>query len=87
MFDLLRDTPLFNLDETLFGRNLRSARRGAAAGGPSGMTCDHLRPLLSNPRDLHKFFLVAEKFSQGEIPRTIVQIIKLGRMTAFKKEG
>ena len=67
VFDLLRDTPLFNLDETLFGRNIRSARRGAA-GGPSGMTCDHLRPLLSNPRDLHKFFLVAEKFSQGEIP-------------------
>ena len=50
------------------------------------MTCDHLRPLLSSPRDLHKFFLVAEKFSQGEIPRTIVQIIKLGRMTALRKK-
>ena len=80
MFELPRDAPLFNLDVTLFGRNIRSARRGA--GVWSGMTCDHLRPLLSNPRDLHKFFLVAEKFSQGEIPRTIVQIVKLGRMTA-----
>ena len=85
VLDLPRDTPLFNLDETVFGRNVRSARRGAA-GGPSGMICDHLRPLLSNPRDLHKFFLVAEKFLQGEIPRTIVQIIKLGRMTALRKK-
>ena len=50
VFNLPRDTLLFNLDETVFGRNVRSARRGAA-GGPSGMTCDHLRPLLSNPRD------------------------------------
>ena len=85
MFDLPRDTLLFNLDETVFGRNVRSARRGAA-GGPSGMTCDHLRPLLGGPRDLHKFFLVAKKLSQGEIPRTIVQIIKLGCMTALRKK-
>ena len=42
--------------------------------------------MLSNPRDLHKFFLVAEKFSQGEIPRTIVQIIKLGRTTVSRKQ-
>ena len=34
-----------DLDEKLFGRNLRSSRRGVA-GGPSGMTCEHLRPLL-----------------------------------------
>ena len=40
VFDLPRDTPLFNLDETVFGHNVRSARRGAA-GGPSGITCDH----------------------------------------------
>ena len=32
---------LFNLDETKFARNLRSAKRGAA-GGPSGMTVEHL---------------------------------------------
>ena len=34
---------LFNLDEEVFCRNLRSARRGVASG-PSGMTCEHLQP-------------------------------------------
>ena len=39
-----------------------------------------------NPREKHKLFLVAEKFSQGEILRIVLQIIKLGRMTALRKE-
>ena len=34
----------FDLDEEVFCRNLRSARRGAAPG-PSGMTCEHLQPI------------------------------------------
>ena len=36
---------LFRLEEKKFLGNLRSSRRGAAAG-PSGMTADHLRPVL-----------------------------------------
>ena len=35
----------FELDEGPFGKSLRSAKRGAS-GGPSGMTGEHLRPLL-----------------------------------------
>ena len=42
---------LFNLDETKFARNLRSAKRGAA-GGPSGMTVEHLP--LGPPKRLAK---------------------------------
>ena len=83
--DLPRGVSTFNLDETLFGRNVRSAKRGAA-GGPSGMTCDHLRPLLDSPRDLHTLFLVAESFSRGLIPRSVVEIVKLGWMTALRKK-
>ena len=41
----------FDLDELRFARNLRSAKRGAA-GSPSGMTVEHLQPLLGYPRDL-----------------------------------
>ena len=37
----------FDLANTTFCRNLRSARRGAARG-PSGMTCEHLQPLLES---------------------------------------
>ena len=36
IFELPRDTPLFNLDEKMFNRNVRSAKKGAAAGS-SGM--------------------------------------------------
>ena len=56
------DVPVFNLDEKIFIRNVRSARRGAA-GGLSGMTSDHLRPVLESSRDLHTLFKVAESMS------------------------
>ena len=50
---------MFNLDEVLFGKNVRSGRKGAA-GGPSGMTHDHLRPLLESPKDLHLLYTVCD---------------------------
>ena len=43
--------PAFNLSEKKFCQNVRSARRGVA-GGPSGMTADHVRPLLESTRDI-----------------------------------
>ena len=52
--ELPPDRPIFHLDESLFSKNVRSARRGVA-GGPSGMTSDHMRPLLEHPKDLHFF--------------------------------
>ena len=39
---------VFNLDDQVFPE---SAERGGA-GGPSGMTVEHLQPLLDHPRDL-----------------------------------
>ena len=56
-----------------------------AAGGPSGMTTEHLQPLLCNPRDLHAFFLVCEQLARVEVPAEVVRWIKLGRMTALRK--
>ena len=41
----------FQLDEDQFCWNLRRSRRGAA-GGPSGMTTEHLRPLLRDIRGM-----------------------------------
>ena len=49
----------FELDEGLFGKSLRSAKRGAS-GGPSGMTWKHLRPLLERSRDTHLLFRAGE---------------------------
>ena len=45
-----RRGPAFCLDRDVFAKNLRCSRRGAA-GGPSGMTSEHLHPLLDNPED------------------------------------
>ena len=67
------------LDEGLFSKNLRSARRGAAIG-PSGMTTDHLRPLLDNVRDLHLLFSVREQLATGKAPQEVVEIGRIGRM-------
>ena len=84
--ELPRDLTVFNLDEVLFGKNVRSGRKGAA-GGPSGMTHDHLRPLLESPKDLHLLYTVCDLFAKGQMPGEVVQAIKLGRMTALQKDG
>ena len=68
-----------NLDDKRFAQNLRSSRRGAAAG-PSGMTTDHLWPLLSKPT---RFPLVVPQNSQA--PKVAVDVVRLGRMTALQK--
>ena len=57
----------FDLDEEVF-RNLRSARRGAAPG-PSGMTCEHLQPILESDRDTGLLCHVAMLVARGCVPR------------------
>ena len=74
----------FSMDRDRFARNLRSARRGAA-GGPSGMTVEHLQPLLDHPRDLQAFLNAAEKVSRAHIPPAVQEAIRLGRLTALQK--
>ena len=63
---------LFQLDEKLFGKNLRSSKRGVAEG-PSGMTSDHLRPLLSDLPGMKLLFQLGENLSRGHVPRTMSQ--------------
>ena len=81
--DHMPDRP-FELEEYRFAQVLRSSRKGAAAG-PSGMTADHLRPVLENPRDTHLLFTLGEKLARAEIPDSIVGAIRLGRLTALQK--
>ena len=66
----------------MFSRNVRSPKRGAA-GGSAGMTCDHLRPLLESYHVVHLLIVVVELFSKGQVSHYIVQIVKLGEMTAL----
>ena len=52
----------FELEEDRFAQVLRSSRRGAAAG-PSGMTSDHLRPVLDSVGDSHLLFMMGEQLA------------------------
>ena len=66
----------FALDVKRFAKNLRTSRRGAAPG-PSGMTSEHLRPLL--------LFRAGEQLARGEAPEVAVEAIRMERMTALQK--
>ena len=57
----------FSLDCEQFLLNLRSSKRGAAAG-PSGMTADYLMPLLETERDSAKLFALASSLAKGDVP-------------------
>ena len=76
--DAPHHVPVFNLDEKIFSRNVRSARKGAA-GGPSGMTCDHLRPLLDSSKDTH--------FGEGAHPRSSASGFEVGQNDSVAQEG
>ena len=77
--DLVHHMPvrLFQLDEHIISRNLRSSRRGAAAG-PSGVTMEHMRHLLDDVKALHSFFLMGEQLAQVKVPFAIVNLIRMG---------
>ena len=76
---------VFQLDHDIFANNLKCARRGAA-GGVSGMTAEHLKPIADNPRDMGRFCEVGELMARGQIPQEILQVIRMERMTALKKK-
>ena len=84
--DLLNRIPeqVFELDEERFAKNVRSARRGAAAG-PSGMTSEHLFPMLENGGDLQALIEFAGIMARGDIPPQAMEVLRLGRMSALQK--
>ena len=74
----------FVLDQDTFLECLRTAKRGAA-GGPSGMTIEHIRSLLESPNDSSLLFRAAEELSRGNMPDEVIRMLRMGRMTALQK--
>ena len=72
------------LDEDQFAKNIRSARRGAVPR-PSGMTSEHLFPILESDRTLASVCQVAGFLARAEVPLSILSALRLGRMTALRK--
>ena len=77
---------LVELEQDRLLRNLRSARRNAA-GGPSGMTADHGRPLLDSERDAESFCRMCEEFARAQVSDEVAQALRMGRMTALQKSS
>ena len=72
------------VDMKTFLQNVRSSRRGAAPG-PSGMTMEHLRPLLQSDRDSQLFYEVGVEVSRGSAPDVFWDAFRMGRVTALTK--
>ena len=49
------------------------------------MTSEHLRPLLDDWSSMQVLVKAAEMFAWTEIPESVVQIVKMGRLTALSK--
>ena len=74
----------FSLEQDRLLRNLRVSRRGCAAG-PSGMTADHLRPLLESVQDSDLLWRLCQGLARAEIPLEGLRVVKMGRITALQK--
>ena len=74
----------FQLDPEEFLVCFRTTRQGSAAG-PSGMTADHLFPILENDRDSILLVVVVSSLATRNVITEIIDGIRLGRMTALQK--
>ena len=88
--EILRSEPVepFELDGELDGDALftclRTARKGAAPG-PSGMTADHLFPILESEADSEQLEQVASNLAVADVPVEVIDGIRLGLLTALAK--
>ena len=72
------------LDIELMMKTLRSAKK-RSAGGPPGMTVEHLRPLLESGVCTALLGEVTQ-FARGQVPEEVLPAVRLGRMTALQKQ-
>ena len=81
--EVIRTQPVeqFVLDSDQFLLCLRKGRRGAAPG-PTGMISDHLF-LCSAVKAL--FAQVGSLLANGNVPDTIIQALRFGRLTALRE--
>ena len=74
----------FELDVDKFQHKLRTVRRGAA-GGPSGMSGEHLKIVLESPACTALLSESASQLARAEMLEEIVKAIWWGGMTILQK--
>jgi len=86
--DLLnfRPTEKIKIDSNRLLDALRSAGRGSAQD-LAGMRYEHLRVLIEDDEAWSIFAQLAEAFARAEVPEVIMQGLRLGRLTALKKDN
>ena len=72
------------LNSQRFLRNVRSGRRGAAAG-PSGCTAEHLRVLADDEASADFLLRAAERLANADVPADVLAGVRLGRMVGLRK--
>ena len=55
-----------------------------AAGGPSGMTAEHIKVVLESERVCSSLWRMCQEFARGHMPAEILAV-RIGRMTALQK--
>ena len=53
--------------------------------GLSGMTSEHLFPMLENDGDLQPLTELAGIMTRGDVSRQAMEVLKLGRLSALRK--
>ena len=76
------DVPIILEQDLFLKKNLKCASRGAA-GGPSGLTSEHLRTILMCHADSEKFWKMGQELARARVPDEIVKAIR----TSLQKES
>ena len=74
------------LEGDSLARALRSAGRGSAPD-LAGMRYEHLRVLIEDEDAWNLFTGLAQDFARAAVPDSVLQALRLGRMTALKKDN
>ena len=84
--DIVHHTPVseFEADQAQCGRNLRTARKGAASG-LSGMSSELLRLLLASFPTLRRLFRLGEQLVTARVPNPVIEAVRVGHMTTLWK--
>ena len=65
-------------------KNVKSA--GCGAGGPSGITAEHLRPFFGILKQIAiSFGFLGQALAQTHIPEEVLTALRMGRITALQK--
>ena len=84
--DILNAAPVepSAVDAEDIARDVRSAKRGAA-GGPSGMTADHLRLILESEPHSRALCRAAQDHARAHLPPDAVALLRIGCITVLQK--